>query len=249
MEVFSLSWFIISGVVFVASFVRGVSGFGFALVLVPVLLLFVDPRDVVVTSLSLGFAGQIVLLIYSFKKVDLKRILPMAGSSLLGIPVGVWIISVISPNTLKLVIAVVILCSAVLLACGYRKSITNERVSGGVVGFVSGILASSTSLGGPPVVLFMHNQDWPKEAIYPSLAAYFGFVMVFSLMALLISGNVTTGNITTSLTFLPAMLLGILTGLFFFRRVSHRFFRLFSMIVIIGAAIMGIISALGFVSI
>ena len=62
LDIFSLQWGLALAAVMVAGYVRAVAGFGFALVLGPMLLLLLGPRDVVVTNLLLGFFGNLSVL-------------------------------------------------------------------------------------------------------------------------------------------------------------------------------------------
>lgn len=175
LDIFSISWVLALCAVFFAAFIRGITGFGFSLILAPVLLLIMNPTSVVVVNLLLGLLSNILVLSYSLKKVNLKKILPMVMSSSLGIPLGAWIITLAAPSTLKILIGGVTVSSAVILALGFNKAFTQEKLACSVAGFLSGILSSSTSLGGPPVVLFMHNQNWQRDMIHTSLAAFFCF--------------------------------------------------------------------------
>ena len=246
LEIFSTPWIFALCAVLFAAFIRGLAGFGLALILAPILLLTLNPVAVVVINLFLTLLSNILVVLRSFVSVNFKRILPMTLSSLLGIPLGAWIISVISPTTLKILIGTVIICFAVPVAIGFRKTFASERLSSSIAGFFSGILASSTSLGGPPVVLFMHSQDWSKELIHPSLAAYFIFLACCSLGALSLSGQVNVGMITTAASLAPAMIVGVSLGMIAFRRVNARFFRALSVSIVICAGLLGVVSGLGF---
>jgi len=248
MDIFSISWALALCAVFVAAFIRGVTGFGFALILAPILLLIFTPANVVVVNLFLGLISNILVLSYSFKKVDLKKILSMIIGSALGIPLGAWIIILIAPATLKILIGGVTVSCAVLLALGFSSTFTREKLGSAVAGFLSGVLSSSTSLGGPPVVLFMHNQNWRKDVIYSSLAAYFLFACFWSLIALYISGLVDTQIIVVAASLTPALLSGVGLGIIFFRRINARHFRRLSIAIVICAGILGILSGLGVIS-
>jgi len=245
LDVFSVSWVLASCAVLFAAFVRGVAGFGFALVLAPILLLILSPKSVVVVNLLLGLLSNILVLRYGFRNVYLKRIIPIAASSLLGIPLGIWIITVIVPSSLKVLIGGVTVFFAIPLALGFTKAFTRERLACSVSGFLSGILLTSTSLGGPPVVLFMHNQNWSKEAIHSSLAAYFLFACSCSLIALSAAGLIDAQIIMSAATLVPALLIGIGLGMVTFRRINPRFFRGFTIAIVICTGILGILSGLG----
>ena len=245
LDIFSLQWFLALTAVLFAAVVRGTAGFGFALVLAPLMLLLLEPKSVVVVNLLLGVVSHIAVLGSSFRRVDLRRTLPMVVGSLAGIPVGVWIITVISPDALKVLIGATTLFFVVPLAIGVTRTFRREKPVAGVAGFLSGVLNSSTSLGGPPVVLFMHNQKWPKEMIHPSLAAYFLLASVCSLAGLFIAGLVEVDMVITAASLTPALVVGVGLGMFVFRRVSERFFRILSMVIIFCSGATAILLGLG----
>ena len=100
-------------------------------------------------------------------------------------------------------------------------------------------------MGGPPVVLLMHNQNWRKEVIHSSLAAYFLFLSSCSLIALSVSGLIDAQIIMSTLSLVPALLAGISLGIVTFRRINPRLFRGIAGAIVIGTGILGILSGLG----
>jgi uncharacterized membrane protein YfcA len=245
LDIFSVSWFLALGAVFFAAVVRGTTGFGFALVLAPILLLLVEPKSVVVIDLLLGLLSNIVVVATSLRNIRWRWIAPMLAGVVLGIPLGVFTISVISPSALKIMIGAVVLLFAFPLALGFTRAFRREKPVAGLAGFAGGFLASSTSLGGPPMVLFMHNQDWRKEAIHPSLAACFLLTTSGSLVGLLVSGLVRLPTVLTAASLAPALLVGTVVGMVAFRRINERVFRVLSVVIIFGAGIVAVLSGLG----
>ncbi|MEE8353292.1 MAG: sulfite exporter TauE/SafE family protein [Dehalococcoidales bacterium] len=245
LDIFSVSWFLALGAVFFAAVVRGTTGFGFALVLAPVLLLLLEPKPVVVIALLLGLLSNIVIVATSLPNIRWRWIAPMLAGVVLGIPFGVLTISVISPSALRVMIGAVVLAFAIPLALGFTRVFRREKPVAGLAGFAGGFLASSTSLGGPPVVLFMHNQDWRKEAIHPSLAACFLLTTSGSLVGLLIAGLVRLPTVLTAASLAPALLVGTAVGIVAFRRINERVFRVLSVVIIFGAGIVAVLSGLG----
>lgn len=245
LDIFSVPWFLALCAVFFAAFIRGMAGFGFALILAPILLLILNPTSVVVVNLFLGLLSSVLVLSYRFKKVNLKKILPMVASSLLGIPLGAWIITVTTPSILKILIGGVTVSFAIPLALGFSKALTREKLACGISGFLSGVLSSSTSLSGPPIILFMHNQNWQKDIIHPSLAVYFLFTCFWSLLALSVSGLIDAQIIISAASLVPALLIGVGLGMLAFRRINALYFRWLSMAIVVCAGILGILSGVG----
>lgn len=248
LDIFSIQWILVSLAVVFASFVRGVSGFGLILVLAPILLLILSPTDVVVITLLLGLMSNSLVIFYFFKNINLMKILPIAVSSTFGIPVGAWIITTVSPSTLKVIIGGVTVASAILLSLGLSKKFKREKLVSSIAGLISGVLASSTGMSGPPVVLFMHNQNWERELIQSSLAIYFSYANIVSLLALGVSGLVNIPVIISAVSLIPALLAGLGLGIVVFRRLNTRYFRLITIAIVIVTGILGILSGFGVLS-
>ena len=244
LEILTTPWLLTVCVVLFAAFIRGVAGFGFALILAPILLHILNPIDVVAINLLLGTLSNILVLSCSVKKVNFKRILPMIISSIFGVPIGTWIITVTSPSILKILIGGVTVFFAIPLALGFNKTFKQEKLFGSISGFLSGILSSSTSLGGPPIVMFMHSQNWEKDTIHPSLATYSFFLHVWSLVAFSVSGLIGTQTIINAASLAPALLTGTGLGILIFRKINARYFRWFSLAIVICAGILGIFSGI-----
>ncbi|MFC1984565.1 sulfite exporter TauE/SafE family protein [Chloroflexota bacterium] len=242
LEIFTTPWVLTICAVLFAAFIRGVAGFGFSLILAPILLLTLNPITVVVINLFLGLLSNVLVSSYSFKKVNLRKILPMIISSSFGIPIGTWIITLIPPLSLKILIGGVTVICAIPLALGFRKTLPREKLFSGISGFFSGVLSSSTSLGGPPVVLFLHSQNWEKEAIHPTLAVYFSFICSWSLLTLSFSDLVDIQTIMNTASLIPALIIGTGLGIMVFRKINARYFKWVSMVIVICTGILGILS-------
>jgi uncharacterized membrane protein YfcA len=247
-DIFSLSWIIASCVVVFAAFIRGVSGFGHALILAPILMLMLSSKSVVVIVLFIGFFLNLLLLRYAVKHVKFNRISPLILGSLLGIPLGTFIINIIDPVLLKMLIGGLTIAFAIPLALSLAIPFTREKLVSGIFGFLSGTSATSTGIIGPPIVLFIHNQKWEKTEVHSSLTIYFLFTSSFSLIALFLSGLINTDIVIYAVSFIPALLVGLGLGMIAFFRINLTFFRLLSMCVVIIAGILGILSGFGIIS-
>ena len=161
--------------------------------------------------------------------------------------ITIFIITTLSESTLRVLIGAVVVCFAIPLLLGYGRQFQRERLTAGLAGLLSGALTGSTSLGGPPVVMFMHNQKWPQESIHGNLALYFMFLGTCTLVGLLAAGIIKSSTVITALTWLPGMLLSTWLGLLTFRHVNARLFRWLSLLVVIGSGIAGILTGLGII--
>jgi len=145
-----------------AAFIMGISGFGFVLVTTPLLLLLVDPKMVIVFNVTLGVLVCIPPLWQTYRHLQPSRIIVLVVSSILGLPLGIYILSRLSSLTLKAVIITIVVFFTILLASGVSFKIKRERLGLTISGFISGALSNSAGLGGPPIILFLLNQGWSQ---------------------------------------------------------------------------------------
>ncbi|MFC1912085.1 sulfite exporter TauE/SafE family protein [Chloroflexota bacterium] len=242
----STTWIIVISAVFVAGFVRGVTGFAQSLILAPILLLFIDSRSVVIINILLATLTNFVMLPFTWRSLEWRKLVPLSTASLLGLPLGAYIIQTTSPLTLKMLISWLVIVFAIPLAFGITIKLRRERLAATICGFLSGFLSTSTSINGPPVVLFMHNQNWRKDAIYATLNIYFLFLGISSLCLLTIFlGNIISEFLIGTAYMAPALLFGLALGRLTFTRINAEFFRLVSILVVIVAGIAGILSGFG----
>ena len=242
---FSVSWVLASCTTFFACFIAATTGFGQNLIMAPILLLILSPKSVVAVSVVLAFISGLGLLPFCFKNRDMRKIIPLAIGSLLGIPVGTYTIVIIAPSSLKMLIGSLCIVLAIPLAMGMSINLRQEKITGGVVGFLGGFFTSSTSMGGPPVVLYMHNQNWRKESIRSNLNMIFTMMGGVTIISLYFAGIVTWGDVVNAVSLVPALVAGLALGIFVFPRISVKLFRFISIVVVVVAGILGILSGLG----
>jgi len=212
-------------IVLFSSFIQSITGFGFAVVGTPLLLFFMEPKQVV----SLMVFGALILnlmVIYKTRgKSDPKVIWPMFIASLIGIVPGVYILKVVDASNLKLCIGILILLVSFFMASNYVMTIKREKLATVLVGIVSGFMGGATSLSGPPVALFLMNQQQDKEAIRANLVRYFCLGNIATLLVMYFMETMELGVLRQGLYAIPGVLLGVWVGEKAFARVSPKLFK------------------------
>jgi uncharacterized membrane protein YfcA len=237
-------WILTAIVVFGATLIMSVAGFGFGLVATPLLFLFLDPKTVVLFSASLGSIVGILVLIQARKSATPRIITILGISCLIGLPVGIYMLSTISAPILKIIIGSMVIIFALLLALGYSIRIKRENVASGISGFIGGALMTGTGLGGPPVILFLINQAHEKQVFRANLAGYFIISGIASFATLGISGTVSGSALIHTLTFIPVVILAYFIGIRILPFVKQNMFRKIVLTIIFLAGIAGIITAI-----
>lgn len=227
-------------IVFLASAAQAVTGFGFALVLVPLLALVYEPRLVVIISISLGLICKLPLLIASWRQIQLLQIVPLSLTAIVGTYFGTQILLRADADILRLVIGIVVVLLASPMLFDFRRPVVRERVAALGVGFASGVLGGATSMGGPPVVLLGVNQGWNKESFRANLLAFFVVSNSSSLVNLAGAGALTSSALTLDLLLVPATAVGILVGSWMFKRIDGERFRRLVVLLVIGTGLLSV---------
>ncbi len=221
-----------------AGVVQGCTGFGLGLVAAPCLLLVLDPVAMVPTVLLLSTLNTLVVAGDARKHIRFGLVTPMALGGLVGFPIGVYALTAIDADTLKLYTGIFVTLAALALLSGWRLPLRTRMRTLFPVGMVGGFLGGSTSMGGPPVILFLSNQGTPKDTFRASIACYFFLVNTFVLGWLAYSGIITQAIALRAALFLPTMLLGTYLGI---RLAGHVPEALFRKAVMIGIALVGVV--------
>ncbi|MBC35112.1 MAG: hypothetical protein CL663_03585 [Bacteroidetes bacterium] len=200
---------VLSGLItFASSVVKGITGFGFALLAVPLLSL-IYPLDMLVPAMVLfNLITSLYILFKLQEKIKWYYIVPMFIASLGGIPLGVYALEYLDQETLKLIIGAIILIFSLKMLKGVKLAKKRLKLPIVFAGFVSGILTSSVSLSGPPLVIAMLRKGYNKE-VFRGLFSWFNvFACLFSSVAFYVKGYLNPDSMKLALFSLPLLIIG-----------------------------------------
>lgn len=211
-------------------------GFGFGIFFVPVAALFVAPREAVAVSLLLGTVVSAGMYLEARPRTGLQAILPLVVGALIGTPAGVLILLRADETVLRLLVAGAVFVSALanLLA---GKGHTHEArpdpmVRQGLAGVLGGVIRGSTSMGGPPIVLYQHWIGGGAERIRGRLFAYFFWAGVPATLMIVPSGLFTPSVLRNAALALPALALGVVAGRLVRPHITEAWFGRLSMLLL-----------------
>jgi uncharacterized membrane protein YfcA len=212
-----------------ALFVRGFSGFGAALVMMPILMLFLDVQTAVVavalTQVPVGF----LIAFHSRSAIDRSSLTLLLPPSLLGIIVGLFVLVTIDNDLLKRVFGVITVFFAIRIMLALRDRDTGQRKWPANVGFLAGALGGVFGgifgTSGPPVIVYLEQQISSKDVLRATLLAYFLAVDGLRLGSYALSGLVTRQAVGMGMVMIPAALIGAYWGTRLNARVDEHAFR------------------------
>ena len=237
-------WILTSIVVFIASLTMSIAGFGFGLVATPLLFLFLEPRIVVLFSSSLGSIIGLLVFLQARHFIKPKIIIILGLSSLVGIPIGIYMISHISILILKIIIGILVIAFAILFYFGLTYKIKRENLGCAFSGFIGGIFMTGTGLGGPPVILYFINQAFEKQVFRSSVASFFIITGIASFISLGVSGIASSANLLQTLTFIPVVVIAYLIGNKILPHINQWLFRTIVLAIILISGTAGLLLTL-----
>ncbi len=228
-------------IILVAGFTQGITGFGSALIMLPMLTLFVGIKTVIPLVTLLGACINVILFLQIHRHLEWKRVHILLMASAPGILCGVYILKVMSTSFLELVVGVLLVTFPVYLMW---KGVPDREISAGwawPVGFLSGILGGSVNAGGPPVIIYTALQPWGKLPLKSTLV---GFFLVTSMAIGAVQGAggfMTRAVLVLFAAGLPALVTGVLAGSYLFDRIDSVAYRkvLNVLLILLGVFMLG----------
>ena len=234
----------IAAAVMFAGFVNITAGFGFALLSVPLMTLAVDPRDAIVVSALIGSCASAWQTWHLRAFVDHALVRRMVLAAYCGMPFGLWVFVAVDDRALRLGLGVAVLVAVVLLAVRIDLSHVGPRLDMSA-GFVSGVLSTSLSTNGPPLVFTLQARGLAADPFRGTISRVFVWSSVGALIGFVGAGKVTGDGLVGAAVALPAMLAGQLLGLPVRKHVHGERMRWLVLVLLVVAATGAIVAALG----
>jgi len=234
-----VSWLelsIIAVTLIAASALQASIGFGMGMLAAPVIGL-IDPTLLPGSIIMLAVVVTAMVAVRERAALDVKG----AGWALVGrIPgslAGAWLVAALPAQGLAWLVAVVVLGGVVLAFAGWAP--VPGRLSLISAGAASGVMGTTTSIGGAPMALIWQRSHGPQ--LRGTMSAFFLVGSSISLVALVAVGAVTRQTVNLALWMIPAVLLGYLLSRYANRLLDHRRLRL----VALGVSTLGAVLLIG----
>ena len=198
-----------------AFLIRGLTGFGSGLLMVPLLLLFLDMKLVVPTAVSLAVLGGI-LLISTFqtrKWVRKDVLLTMIAGAIIGVVLGTYVLASYKSSLLKKLFGLFISGYALRMLF-WDKPVVRELKNyvGLIAGFLGGCLGGMFGTGGPPVIIYLNRKIKDKRTFRATLILYFLVANTWQFVTFCCVRLINWEVLKFVLYLLPAFIVGNLVG-------------------------------------
>jgi uncharacterized protein len=215
---------LVLAVIFFATLVRSAFGFGEALVAVPLLAFLIPVGEAVplATLVSVTVAGVVVA--QDWHHVFFRSAFWLVASTLLGIPLGLWLLAAAPEAVVKAALGVVIVAFSLYCLASRRPCELKDDRLAWVFGFGAGILGGAYGMNGPPLVVYGSLRRWPPEQFRATLQGYFLPASLIGLCGFWLAGLWVPAVTRYYLWSLPPTLAAIVLGRAINRRLAGRSF-------------------------
>jgi uncharacterized membrane protein YfcA len=224
------------GGVLVAGFVRGLTGFGLALILVPLISQVIAPERAVLFGVLMALLTAPLGYPAARKAVEPGLTRTVIVTAILTAPLGQIALSHTPPDIARLLVALVAVTGFVALATPRAPDLPAGAAAAVRTGLLAGFLGGFAAMPGPPVIHHFVRRNVAPATSRNAMIVVFGWnALVVALVALL-RGHLDAPTAVLALSAFPALMLSNRLGARYFGSIEERVWRGFVLAVIAVAA-------------
>jgi uncharacterized membrane protein YfcA len=216
---------IVVAAVFVAALLQSLSGFGFAILVMPVLTLALGVQMAAPIVAMAGLTVYAVNLVRYREAINVGELLRLAAGSIAGALLGFWVLVIVSELVVERLLGLMLIGYAVYswMQPSAVRPLSRRWVY--PAGFLGGCLGGAYNTPGPPVIVYGSLRQWHRDEFRGLLQSLFLVNAVVVVGSHLIAHHVTSRVFRLYLYALPALALGILAGSRLDNRLDQRLFQ------------------------
>lgn len=207
-------------IIFLAAFVQGLSGFGFQLVAIPLLSMFINIKEAIPLAALAGYLVNIYLIISLRQHIKIFTLRRLIIGAVIGIPIGAYFLRNANPILIEHLLGILIILFVILTHFNVIKKIGMNVNWGYIFGLISGVIGGAFNTNGPPIIIYFYLQGMDKEELKASITGYFIFTSTVIVLSHIVFGVSTLSTYIDFIKLSPAILLGIFTGNALFKRIN-----------------------------
>ena len=204
-----------------AGLVRGFSGFGSALIYIPLMSAIYEPRIAAATLLLIDFVASTPFSLREFSRCNWREVAPVALVAAVMTPIGALALVFADPVVLRWIISGLVLMLLAVLASGWRYHGRPTLPVMAAVGAASGLGSGAVQIAGPPVIVFWLGGRADAITVRANLMVFFVLLSAAACVAYLAQGLIAADIVVLSLCLGAPYLAAFWAGVRFFHYASE----------------------------
>ncbi len=233
-------------VILVAMFLRTVTGFGSALIAIPLLALLYSAKFAIPFIMLYECLIDLMILGKDSLKMksELKDAWPLLISGLIGVPLGTEVLIHSNEWLLKILMGIALVFFSILMLFNWSLKLKRDKTVSAASGLLGGFLCGSIGMPGPPMALLLSSQGFEKAAFRRLMVIFLTVIDFSTFFYFILIGLIDFEMLMQSLKLLPALIIGFLAGRSAFGRIDETNFRRLTLTITLIAGIILLSSAL-----
>ncbi len=205
------------------------------------LVAVMPPVDILPIAQVLELAASLVLVRDGIRDADRRIATGLVIGSIVGVPIGLTVLTRLDPATSSGVALAIILTMAILLLLKIRPKGLDSTPGLYGSGLVAGIVSGVASVGGLMVAVYTLALGRPAAVIRGTLIIFLFISVATSTITFLIFGIFTSNALVRAALLVGPMLLGLVIGSRHFSRRTEWLYRRLCLGLLIVIALIGLI--------
>ncbi len=223
-----------------AGLMRGFAGVGSGMLMAPFFVVLFGPVETVATIIMMEIVATAQLLPGVHRHIDWRVVGPMGAMAAVFMPLGGWLLVNLEPALMARGMAGVVAVFAVVLLSGWRYHGPKRLPATLGVGALSGTLMASTSLGNPPVMVYLLSSGDRAEANRANFTGYFAITLLTLIAWMLFRGLIGWEAPQRAAILLIPFMAAIWIGAKLFRKSSELLYRRVALGLLLCAGLYGL---------
>lgn len=228
----SYFFLILPAIAAAAFFIKGLTGFGPALIFIPVGALFFAPQSIIVASSFLDLAAGLIMWRTVRTVQSVPFMLGIVAAMAVGTVAGVFLLSYVPADTFRVLLGVAVFILGLWFAVLRTKASFDrlqdqlpEKCSRKDLGYAgaSGVLGGLFGISGPPIIWHLGRQ-FQMSTFRDLLIVFFVFAAIARIISFSVAGLVTYETMMFTAAGLPGLLIGLYLGTRVFFRIDETVF-------------------------
>lgn len=216
---------LVTFIVFVAIFVQASSGFGLALVSMPLLVAVLGVQTAAPLVAIIAILAEVAILVRYRQGLAFRAVALFTAAALVAVPLGILFLRRVDEAVVTMALGVILLVYALYALLVPRLPRLTHPAWAIGLGFLGGLLNGAYNTGGPPIIVYGTCRRWEPATFKSNLQGYFLVIGLVTLGAHVVGGTITPVVWRNVLLALPGVALGLAVGFSLDGRLNPARFR------------------------
>ena len=222
-----------SGIGLLGGLMHGYTGWGGAMVMMPLMSILYGPVHALAIILIGGLFVSAQLFPWAIRRVNWRQMFPLFISIAFSIPVGTYFLFLLDQGLVIRIIGFFIIGAALLQLTGWSYKGPRGVLPAAAAGTVCGAINGFAGLGGPPLVLYVLSKPDPPENQKADILIAVTIVCVGAFISISVAGGLTGQVAARGAIIAPVQMAGAWIGARMFKLLPGNFFKRFSLVMLI----------------